>query len=708
MILAATMLLAVNGVFAYDFQVGGIYYNITSNTAPYTVEVTYASGANVYSGPVSIPSSVFYYNNTYTVTRIGANAFYGRTGLTAITIPNSVKSIGNQAFSMCSGLRQTNYTGTISEWCNIDFVNTYNGGVNPVSYSQNLYINNSLITNLVIPNTVDTIKQLAFLGDTAISSVTIPNSVTYIGDFAFSCCTNLTSVIIPNSVTSIGDFVFKNCTNLSTVIIGDSVSNIGIEDFYGCTNLTSVTIGNSVTSIGGSAFYGCSGLTSLTLPNSVTNIGSYAFYGCSGLTTVITPDSVVNLLDYAFSRCTNLTSVTIGRSVTRIGEGAFCYCNALRQTNYTGTIAQWCNIDINGNEANPVYYSKNLYINNYLVTNLVIPNTIDSIKKFAFCRDTSITSVTIPNSVINIGSMAFSGCTGITSITIPSSVTRIERYAFSGDTALSSITFLGANTGITREAFVNNYYPYNYCFPSNTQIYVPCWATSWYSNQFNSFSNFIEIMPYNYSIISQDTIMGTVATIDTPTCNNNSTWTVRATANEGYFFSHWDDGNTNAHRTLTLTQDTQLIAHFRWYNFSVVSEDTNKGTVQIITLPTHTNPQATIIALPNSGCTFSRWSDGNTQNPRTLTVTQDTVLIAYFTSNQGIAEAENDIISVRTANGHILLEGVGNERVYVSDVLGRVIYNATVNERAEIAVRNRGVYFVKVGSRPAQKVVVVR
>ena len=117
---------------------------------------------------------------------------------------------------------------------------------------------------------------------------------------------------------------------------------------------------------------------------------------------------------------------------------------------------------------------------------------------------------------------------------------------------------------------------------------------------------------------------------------------------------------------------------------------------------------ARIQAVPNAGCTFSRWSDGNTQNPRTITVAQDTVLIAYFTSNQGIDEAENEDVTIRTTNGHILLEGVSGERVYVTDVLGRVVYNATENERAQIMVKNQGIYFVKIGNRPAKKVVVIR
>ena len=199
--------------------------------------------------------------------------------------------------------------------------------------------------------------------------------------------------------------------------------------------------------------------------------------------------------------------------------------------------------------------------------------------------------------------------------------------------------------------------------------------------------------------------------IGTPNCSNPQI-TIIATPNNGLYFSHWSDGDSNARRTITITQDTTIIAYFTqqsqsWYNFNVISEDTSKGTIQIITQPSRVNPQAIIVALPNTGYTFTRWSDGNTQNPRALTVTQDTILIAFFTSNHGIAEAGSDNIIIRTANGNIILEGITNERVYISDVLGRVVFNSSVNENSEITVRNRGVYFVKVGNRPARKVVVV-
>ena len=196
------------------------------------------------------------------------------SGLTSVTIPNSVTSIGNDAFYNCSGLKKV-IVKDIAAWCGIKF-DDYDS--NPLFYAHHLYSDE----------------------DTEITNLIIPNSVTSIGDYAFYGCSGLTSVTIPNSVTSIGDYAF-----------------------YGCSGLTSVTIPNSVTSIGNCAFSGCSGLTSVTIPNSVTSIGNYAFSGCSGLTSVTIPNSVTSIGDSAFYDCSGLTSVTIGSGVTSIGDAAF-------------------------------------------------------------------------------------------------------------------------------------------------------------------------------------------------------------------------------------------------------------------------------------------------------------------------------------------------------------------------------------------------
>ncbi len=289
--------------FAYDFEVDGIYYNITDENTK-TIELTYQGSSygefsNEYSGSVNIPSSVTYNGTTYSVTsigddafyycrrlteviipnsiiKIGNNAFYSCTGLTSVTIGNSVTSMGYDAFYDCSNLKELNII-SLSSWCKIDFGDEHS---NPILYAHKLKLNDTEIQDLVIPNDITEIKNNVFYSCNSLTSVTIPNSVTSIGYDAFSGCSGLKKVNIPNSVTSIGSYAFYDCLGLSEVTIGNSVTSIGVSAFSGCLGVKELTIGNSVTEIGQFAFNMCSGLTSVTIPNSVTSIGGWAFSNC--------------------------------------------------------------------------------------------------------------------------------------------------------------------------------------------------------------------------------------------------------------------------------------------------------------------------------------------------------------------------------------------------------------------------------------------
>ena len=251
------------------------------------------------------------------VTSIGERAFYDCSGLTSVTIGNSVTSIGVWAFIGCTSLTKAEFA-SIESLCGIQFINSAS---NPLSYAHHLYIEGSEVTELVIPNSVTSIGDNAFYKCSGLTSVSIPNSVTSIGDDAFKGCTGLTSIEIPNSVTSIGEVAFYGCSGLTSVTIGNSVTSIGGWAFSGCSGLTSVTIPNSVTSIGERAFYGCSGITSVTIGNSVTTIGGWAFSGCSGLTSVTIPNSVTSIGKSAFYGCTGLTDLTIKNRPKAVYDG---------------------------------------------------------------------------------------------------------------------------------------------------------------------------------------------------------------------------------------------------------------------------------------------------------------------------------------------------------------------------------------------------
>ena len=345
------------------------------------------------------------------VTSIGGNAFRRCSSLTSITIPNSVTSIGDAAFWDCSGLTSItipNSVTSIGEWafCLCDGLTSITIPNSVTSIGYKAFDGCTGLTSITIPNSVTSIGEWAFYHCTGLTSITIPNSVTSIGYAAFRDCTGLTSITIPNSVTSIGDGAFRGCSSLTSITIPDSVTSIGDATFEDCTSLTSITIPNSVTSIGYEAFYDCNSLTSITIPNSVTSIGDGAFRGCTGLTSITIPDSVTSIGGNAFRRCSSLTSITIPNSVTSIGDAAFWDCSGL--------------------------------------TSITIPNSVTSIGEWAFCLCDGLTSITIPNSVTSIGYKAFDGCTGLTSITIPNSVTSIGKSAFEDCTGLKDVYYTGS------------------------------------------------------------------------------------------------------------------------------------------------------------------------------------------------------------------------------------------------------------------------
>ena len=472
-------------------------------------------------------------------------------------------------------------------------------------------------------------------------SMTIPGSVTYNGttysvtaiDYsAFYGCSGLTSVNIPNSVTAIGNSAFSGCSGLTSITIPNSVTSIGIQAFKGCSGLTSTVVqsGNTVYDCRGNCnaiietssntlIQGC---VNTVIPNSVTTIGCFAFEDCTGLTFITIPNSVTDIKAGAFSGCTGLTSVTIPESVTSIRvhepidgeecgymEGAFRGCTGLTEVNFNAT-----NCTSYGRTSCGYYYT---FQDCPALTTINIGENVNIISPYLFYGCMGLTSVILPNSVITIDMGAFSDCSGLTSVTIGNSVTTIGGYAFSGCNGLTgtltipnSVTTIGSSafsgcSGITEIHSLNNVPPTAYSttfngIPTNIPVYIPCGRLSYYTSAtgWSQFTNFVEGSAYDFSAVSNNVIMGTVQILTMPTCSNPQA-VVYAVANSGYQFDHWSDNNTSNPRSLTVTEDTELLAYF-------VPDGANP--------PVSNAPAIACVGLDQSGHNVVRWERNPASN----------------------------------------------------------------------------------------------
>ncbi len=468
-----------------EFTIDGVTYQGSKSKKTALVKAV-----NTNLNSVEIPSQVSYNGTTYDVIIIGYGAFSDCSGLTSVTIPNSVIEIEGEAFWRCIGL-----------------------------------------SSITFPNSVTTIREFAFFDCSGLTSVTIGNGLISLGLGAFSGCTNITTITSEiDSPSSFDDSVFSSATysyatltvpkgkkslyqstagwsNFKNIVeaggtqggkIGDKIYVDGIYYIIKDNNSLSVTYGDikytgdvvipyqvfyngitySVISIGDYAFQYCD-ISSITIPNSVTSIGVCAFDDCGCLTSITIPNNVTSLGPGAFENCYNLVSITSNITIPfEISENVFQIYEAGRDIFSSATLTVPAGtksayqategwklfkhiVEAGSGDVGDVFSVDGIYFkiedNNYVSVTLgdvkysgdvVIPNQVanngktyevTSIDNHAFFYCSNLSSVTIPNSVNSIDSWAFYYCSGLTSITIPHSVTSIGNYAFFECSGLTSV-----------------------------------------------------------------------------------------------------------------------------------------------------------------------------------------------------------------------------------------------------------------------------
>lgn len=482
MVLALCMTLCVITILpvsAKTYKEGSYTYTVTDDEATITLFDT------EYEGDVVIPSTL----DGYPVVEIKNDAFFNCYKVTSVTIPETVRVIGDGAFYAMSSLgelkvdeKNLNYSSsdgilfdkggeTLVEFPHIKEADVYTVPLSVKNIAKLAFCYCANIGKVVLPDSVETIGESAF-AQASPETIEIGSGVTTLGNTVFNGCPNLKKVEFKGGPEILPTETFIDCVVLDTVILGSSLTTIKGGAFSYCDSLKSINIPKGVTSIAGDSFTGCPALEEITveegsekyasdggvlfnntkktlciypvnkagdtytIPETVTAIGSYAFSRCNKLKSVVFDSKLKTINTYAFINCTNLETVELPASVTTIGNYAFMNCSKLKSASISGSVAT---------------LGTSVFAECGSLETVSLPESLTSIGKTAFLNCRMLSDVTIGENVSTIGARAFYGCDGLENVSIPKSVTSIGSEAFSDCKSICSFEVDGENENYASE-----------------------------------------------------------------------------------------------------------------------------------------------------------------------------------------------------------------------------------------------------------------
>lgn len=409
-------LLAAQTAIAYDFQEDGIYYNILPSEE---AEVEVASGPDsyFYKGDIVIPSEVTHEKVTYKVTRIAGWAFLECDSILSVRLPETIESIGPEAFEECTNL----------------------------------------------------------------SEINLPSSLRIIEYWAFAFCRNLQEIELPDNVEKLGQHTFWECSNLTIANLGSGLTEVPEGLFQNCGLLKEVRLGENIERIGNSAFNCCYGLENIDFPDKLKVVGNNAFSYCGKLRELDLSNTDLRVMeDAAFQSCTNLRYVSLPPCLEQFSPLTFSGCSMLKaveifetgdheETHYRSM--DGCIFDANISTLIFVPANHSIYLpdsvtklgdyccrGNTYTGYIEIPENVSELGKYVFSNCQELYNVYFPPSITEIPEGTFQGCYHLNYVSFPENLERIGDYAFSNCEDLTQLFLPESLSFIGRMAFLSCWY----------------------------------------------------------------------------------------------------------------------------------------------------------------------------------------------------------------------------------------------------------